>query len=115
MDWFKTGKWVCQDCILSPCLFNLYSEYITWYAGLDEVQAGIAIAGENISKLRYAGITTVIAESKEELTRLLMKMKEESEKPDLKLNIQKMKIMASDSITLWQMDGETMETVADFI
>ena len=113
MDWFKIGKGVYQDCILSPCLFNLYAEYIMQNARLDEVQAGISIAGRNISKLRYAGITTLMIESKEELKRLLMKVKEESEKADLKFNIQKMKIMASGSITSWQIDGETMETVTD--
>ena len=115
MDWFKIGKGVYQDCILSPCLFNLYAEYIMQNARLDEVQAGISIAGRNISKLRYAGITTLMIESKEELKRLLMKVKEESEKADLKLSIQKMKIMASGSITSWQIDGETMEPVTDWI
>ena len=99
-DWFKIGKGVCQGCILSPCLFNLYAEYIMQNAGLDEVQAGITIAGRNISKLRYADITIIMEESKEELKRLLMKVKE-SEKANLKLNIQKTKIMASSSITSW--------------
>ena len=99
-DWFKIGKGVCQGCILSPCLFNLYAEYIMQNAGLDEVQAGITIAGRNISKLRYEDITILMAESKEELKRLLMKVKE-SEKANLKLNIQKTKIMASSSITSW--------------
>ena len=113
MDWFKIGKGVYQDCILSPCLFNLYAEYIMQNARLDEAQAGIKIFWRNISKLRYAGITTLMIESKEELKRLLMKVKEESEKADLKLSIQKMKIMASGSITSWQIDGETMEPVTD--
>ena len=95
MDWFKIGKGVCQGCILLPCLFNFYAEYIMRNAGLDEAQAGIKIAGRNISNLRYAGDTTLTAESKEELKSLLMKVKEESEKVGLKLNIQKTKIMAS--------------------
>ena len=101
------GKGVRQGCILSPCLFNLYEEYIIQNAGLDEAQAGIKIAGRNIYSLRYADDTTIMAKSKEELKSLLMKVKEESEKADLKLNIQKMKIMASDPITSWQVDGET--------
>ena len=101
--------------MLSPCLFNLYAEYILRNTGLDETQAGIKNAGRNINNLRYADDTTLMAESKEELNSLLMKMKEESEKLGLKLNIQKMKIMASGPITLWQIDGETMETVTDFI
>ena len=101
--------------ILSLCLFNFYAEYIMRKAGLDEAQAGIKIAGRNINNLRYADDTTLMAESKEELKRLLMKVKEESEKVGLKLNIQKTKIMASSSITSWQIDGETMETVTDFI
>ena len=113
-DWFQIGKGVHQGCILSLCLFNLYAEYIMRNAGLDEVQAGIKNAGRNINNLRYADDTTIMAES-EELKSLLMKVKEESEKVDLKLNIQKMKIMASGPITLWQIDGETMETVRDFI
>ena len=112
-DWFQIGKGVCQGCILSPCLFNLYAEYIVRNAGLDEAQAGIKIAGRNISNLRYADDTTLMAESKE-LKNLLMKVKEESEKVDLKLNIQKIKIMASGPITSWEIDGETMETVTDF-
>ena len=106
---------MCQDCILSPCLFNLYAEYIMGNAGLDEPQAGIKIAGRNINNLRYADDTTLMAESKEELKSLLMKVKEENEKVGLKLNIQKTKIMASGSITSWQIDGETMETVTDVI
>ena len=100
MDWFKFGKGVHQGCILSPCLFNLYAEYIMWDARLYEAQAGIKIAGRNISNLRYADATTLLAESEEELLKsLLMKVKEESEKAGLKLNIKKMKIMASGSIT----------------
>ena len=101
-------------CILSPCLFNLYAEYIMRNAGLEETQAGIKIAGRNINILRYADDTTLMAESKEELKSLLMKVKEESEKVGLKLNIQKTKIMVSGPITSWQIDGETVETVADF-
>ena len=114
-DWFQRGKGVRQGCILSPCLFNLYAEYIMRNAGLEEAQAGIKIARRNINNLRYAGETTLMAESEEELKRLLMKVKEESEKVDLKLNIQKTKIMASGPITSWQIDGETVETVSDFI
>ena len=114
-DWFQIGKGVCQGGILSPCLFNLYTEYIMKNAGLDETQAGVKIAGRNINNLRYADDTTLMAESEEELKSLLMKVKEESEKVGLKLNIQKIKIMVSDPITLWQLDGETVETVADFI
>ena len=94
-DWFQIGKRVCQGCILSPCLFNFYAEYIMRYARLDESQAGIKIAGRNINNLRYADDTTLMAESKEELKSLLMKVREESEKIGLKLNIQKTKIMAS--------------------
>ena len=114
MDWFQIGKGVCQGCILSPCLFNLYAEYIVRNAGLGEAQAGIKIAGININNLRYADDTTPVAES-EELKSLLMKVKEESEKVGLKFNIQKTKIMASGPITSWQIDAETMETVTDFI
>ena len=114
-DWFQIGKGVRQSCILSPCLFNLYAEYIMQNAGLAEVQAGIKIVGRNINNLRYADDTTLMAESEEELKSLLMKVKEESEKVGLKLNIQKTKIMTSGSITSWQLDGETMETVTDFI
>ena len=115
MDWFQTGKGLCQGCILSPCLFNLYEEYIMQNAELDEAQAGIKIAGRNISNLRYADDITLLAESEEELKSLLMEVKEKSEKAGLKLNIQKMKIVASDPITSWQIDGETMEIVTNFI
>ena len=104
-----------QDCILSPCLFNLYAEYITRNTGLDEAQAGIKIAGRNINNLRYADDTTLMAESEEELKSLLMKVKEESENVGLKFSIQNTKIMASGPITSWQIDGEIMETVTDFI
>ena len=114
-DWFQIGKGVRQGRILSPCLFNLYTEYTMRNAGLDEAQAGIKIAGRNINNLRYADNTTLMAESEEELKSLLMKVKVESEKVGLKLNIQKTKIMASDPITSWEIDGETMETVSDFI
>src|SRR5574342_757260 len=114
-DWFQIGKGVCQGCILSPCLFNLYAEYITRNAGLEEAQAGIKIARRNINNLRYADDTTRMAESEEELKSLLMKVKVESEKVGLKLNIQKRKIMASGPITSWQLDGKTVETVAAFI
>ena len=110
-DWFQIRKEVCQGCILSPYLFNLYAEYILQNAGLDEAQAGIQIAGRNINNLRYADDTILIAESEEELNSLLMKMKEENEKVDLKFNIQKTKIMASCPINSWQIDGETLETV----
>ena len=105
-DWFQIGKGVRQGCILSPCLFNLNAEYIMQNAGLDEAQAGIKIARRNINNLRYADDTTFMAESKEELKNFLMKMQEESEKTGLKLNILKTKIMASDPITSWQIDGE---------
>ena len=114
-DWFQIGKGVHQGCILSPCLFNLYTEYILRNTGLEEAQAGIKIAGRNISNLRYADDTTLMAESEDELKSLLMKVKEESEKAGLKLNIQKTKIMASSPITSWQIDGEVVETVSDFI
>ena len=107
-DWFQIGKEVHQGCILSPCLFNFYAEYIMRHAGLEETQAGIKIAGRNINNLRYADDTTLMAESKEELKRLLMKVEEESEKTGLKLNIQKTKIMASGPITSWEIDGETV-------
>ena len=109
-DWFQIGKRVCQGCILSPCLLNFYAEYIMRNAGLEEAQAGIKIAGRNINNVRYADDTTLMAESEEELKSLLMKVKEESEKTGLKLQIQKTKIMASGSITSWQIDGETMES-----
>ena len=109
----KSGR-VCQGCILSPCLFNFYAEYIMRNTGLEERQAGIKIAGRNINNLRYADDTTLRAESEEELKSLLMKVKEETEKVGLKLNIQKTKSMASGSITSWQIDGEAVETVADF-
>ena len=107
MDWFQIGKGVCQGCILSPCLFNLHAEYIMQNARLDEAQAGIKIAGRNINNLRYADDTTLMAESEEELKSLLMRVKEESEKVGLKLNIQKTNIMASGPMTSWQIDGET--------
>ena len=113
-DWFQIGTRVRQGCILSPCLFNFYTEYIIRNAGLDEAQAGIKIAGRNISNFRYADDTTLMAESKEELKSLLMKVKEESEKVSLKLNIQKTKIMESSPITSWQIDGKSMETVTDY-
>ena len=113
-DWFQIGKGVHQGYILSPCLFNLNAEYIMQNAGLDEAQAGIKIARRNINNLRYANDTTLMAESEEELKSLLMKVKEESEKVGLKLNIQKTKIMSSSPITSWQIDGETMETVTDY-
>ena len=106
MGWFQIGKGVCQGCILSPCLFNLYIEYIMRNAGLEEAQAGIKIVGRNISNLRYADDTTLVAESEEELKNLLMKVKEESEKVGLKLNIQKKKIMACVPISSWQIDGK---------
>ena len=115
MDWFQFGKGVCKGCILSPCLFKFYAEYIMQNAGLDEAQARIKIARRNINNFRYADDTTLTAESEEELKSLLMKVKEESEKAGLKLNIQKAKIMASGPIISWQIDGETMETVTDFI
>ena len=116
-DWFQIGKGVRQGCVLSPCLFNLYAEYIMRNAGLEEAQAGIRIARRNINNLRYADmqVTFFTAESEEELKSLLMKLKEESEKVGLKLNIQKTKIMASSPITSWEIDGETVETASDFI
>ena len=114
-DWFQIRKEVHQGCILSPCLFNLYAEYIMRNAGLEEAQTGIKIAGRNINNPRYADNTTLMAESKEELKSLLMKVKEESEKAGLKLTIQKTKIMVYSPVTSWQTDGETMETVTDFI
>src|SRR5574341_1243948 len=114
-DWFQIGKGVCQGCILSSCLFNFYAEYIMRNAGLEEAQAGIKIAARNINNLRHADDTTLVAESKEELKSFLMKVKVESEKVGLKLNIQKTKIMASGPTTSWEIDGETVETVSDFI
>ena len=114
-DCLQSGKGVCQGCILSPCLFNFYAEYTMRNTGLDEAQAAIKIAGKNINNLRYADNTTLMAESEEELKSLLMKVKEESEKVGLKLNIQKTKVMASSPITSWQIDRKTMETVTDFI
>ena len=114
MDWFQIRKGVCQGCILSPCLFNFYAEYIMRNARLAEAQAGIKIARRNINNLRFADDTTLMAKS-EELKSLLMRVKEESEKVGLKLNIQKTKIMASGPITSWEIDGETVETASDFI
>ena len=114
-NWFKIGKGIPQGCTLSPCLLNFYEEYIMWNARLDEAQIGIKITGRNINNLRYADDTTLLAESKEELHSLLMSLKEESEKAGLKLNIQKMKIMASSPITSWQIEGGNVETMADFI
>ena len=114
-DWFQIGKGLCQRCILSPCLLNFYAEYIMRNAGLEETQAGIRIARRNINNLRYADDTTLMTESEMELKSLLMKVKEENEKVGLKLNIQKTKIMASGPITSWEIDGETVETVSDFI
>ena len=114
-DWFQTGKGVCQGCILSLCSFNLYTEYIMQNAELDEAQAGIKTAGRNINHLRHTDDTTLMAESEEELKNHLIKVKEENKKAGLKLNIQKMKLMASSPINSWQIDGETMETVTDFI
>ena len=113
--WFQIGKGVCQGCILSACLFNLYAEHIMRNTRLEEAQAGIKIAGRNISNLRYADDTTLMAESETELKSLLMKVKVESEKVGLKLNIQKTKIMASSPITSWGIDGETVEIGSDFI
>ena len=114
-NWFQIGKGVCQGCILSPCLFNFNAEYIMRNFGLEEAQAGTKVAGRNINNIRCADDTTLMAENEEELKSLLMKAKEESEKVGLKLNIQKTKIMASGPITSWQIDGETVETVTDFI
>ena len=114
-DWFQIGKRAHQSCILSPCLFKLYAEYIMRNTGLEEAQAGIKIAGRNLNNLRYADGTTLMAESEKELKSLLMKVKEEGEKVGLKLNIQKTKIMASGPITSWEIDGEAVETVADLI
>ena len=114
-DWFQIGKGEHQGCILSPCLLNFYAEHMMRNAGLEEAQAGIKIAGRNINNLRYADDITFMAESEEELKSLLMDVKEESENVGLKHNIQKTKIMASGPITSWQIDGETVETVSDFI
>ena len=114
-EWFQIGKGVRQGCLLSPCLFNLYAEYIMRNTGLEEAQAGIKIARRNINHLRYTDDTTLMAESEEELKSLLIKVKEESEKVGLKLNIQQTKIMASGPITSWEIDGETVETVTGFI
>ena len=114
-DWFQIGKGVRQGCILSPCLFNLYAEYIMRNVGLEEAQTGVKVAERNINNLRYADDTTFMAEGEEELKSLLMKVKEESENVGLKLNIQKTKIMASSPITSWQIDGKTIETVRNFI
>ena len=114
-DWFQIGKEVRQGCILTPCLFNFYAEYIMRNAGLEETQAGIQISGRNINNLRYADDTTLMAEIEEELKNLLMEVKEESENVGLKLNIQKTKIMSSGPVTSWEIDGETVETVSDFI
>ena len=114
-NWFQVGEGVHQSCTLSPCLFNLYAEYITQNAGLDEAKAGIKIARRNTNNIRYADDPTIMAKSKEKVKNLLMKVKEESEKFGLKLNIQKTKIMASGPITSWLIDGETMDTVRDFI
>ena len=114
-DWFQIGKGARQGCILSLCLFNLYAEYIMRNAGLQDAQAGIEISGRNINNLRYADDTTLMAESEEKLKSLLMKVKEESQKVGLSLNIKKTKLMASGPITSWQIDGETVETVSDFI
>ena len=112
-DWFKKG--VQQGCLLSPCLFNLYTEHIMRNAGLDELQAGIKIGGRNINNHRYVDGTTPMAESKEELKSLLMRVKEESERASLKLNIKKTKIMAPSPITAWQIEGEKVEAVTDFL
>ena len=115
MIWFQIGEGVHQGCILSPCLFNLHAEYIMQNARMDEAQAGIKIAWRSINTLIYADDTTLMAESKEEVKNLLMKVEEESEEAGLKLNIQKMKTMASGPIISWQIDGETMERVTEFI
>ena len=114
-DWFQIGKGVFQGCILSPCLFNFYAEYIMRNAGLEEAQVGNKTVKRNISNLRYADDSTLMAENEDELKSLMMKVKEENEKVVLKLNIEKTKIMASGPITSWEIDGETMETVTDFI
>ena len=113
-DWFQIGKGIRQGCILSPCLFNFYEDYIMRNAGLEEAQVGIKIARRNINNLRYTDDTTLMGESEEEIKSLLIKVKEESEKVGLKLSIQKTNIMASSPITSWQIDGETVETVRDY-
>ena len=113
-DWFQIGKGVCQGCISSPCLFNLFAEHIMQNAGLDKAQAGNKIVGRNINNLRYTDDTTIMAASEQQLKNLLNKVKEESDKVGLKLNIQKTKIIASVPITSWQIDGETVETVTDY-
>ena len=114
-DWFQVGKGVCQGCILSPCLFNFYAEYIMRNSGLEEAQAGIKIARRNINNLRHVDDTTIMAESEEQLFKKpLDEVKEESEKVGLKLNIQKTKIMASGPITSWEIHGEPVETVRDY-
>ena len=115
MDWFKIREGVCQGCILSPCLFYLYAGYITWNARLDEAQVGFKIVGRNLNNLRYTNDTTLMAESEEELKSFLMKIKEQSLKAGLKFSFQKIKIMTFSPITSWQIDGETIETVRDFI
>ena len=115
MDRLHIRQGVCQGCLMSPCLFNLYAEYIMWNVWLKEAQAGIKTAGRNINNLRYADDTTLITKSEEELKSLLMKVKEKSVKAGLILNIQKTNIMASSLITSWQINGETIETVIDFI
>ena len=115
MDWFQIGKGVSQSCILSSCLFNLYAAYIIRNTELDEAQAGIKVARRNINNLRYADDTTLMVESDKEIKSLLMKVKEETERVDFKLNTQNTKIMASCLITSWQIDGETVESVTDFI
>ena len=114
-DWFRTEKGVKQGCLLSPCLFNLYTEHIMRNSGMDELQAGIKIDGRNINNLRYGDDTTLMTESKEELKSLLMRVKEESERAGLKLNIMKTKNMTSGSITSWQIEGEKVEVVTDFL
>ena len=115
MDWFKVGKGICQGYTLSPYLFNFYTEYIMWNSRQDDSQTGIKTAGRNINKLRYSDDTTLMAEIKEELKSLLMRVKEKSEKYALKLNIQKTKVVVSGSIRSWQIDEEKVETVTDFI
>ena len=115
MDWFQIGKGVCQDCMLSLCLFNCYAEYIMWNDRLDESQAGIKVAGTDINSLRYADVITLMAKNEEEPKSPLIRVKEENEKAGLKLNIQKTKIMASSPIPSWQIEGEKVEVMTDFI